>query len=190
MVKTFAVIALFAISAEFVLLVVLHRLPTGYDPIRDAISDYGIGSFRVYFWAQLIAGATACTALAVSLSNLHPYVPRVVVVLLLANAGARYVMPAFPTDQGGIRFRTRKGSVHLALAVIAFGAVAAAATGTRGLFAHYATWQGAKALLDALGWVVLGGAIASALALMRLRLKAIFGSSRSAVGERESVSSP
>jgi Protein of unknown function (DUF998) len=175
MVDTFSVIALLAVSAQLGLLVALHGLPTKYDPIRDAISDYGVGVYRGWFWAQLVAGAAACTSVAIALAGLHPYAPTVVVVLLFANAAARLLMPAFPTDQSGNRFETVKGTIHMVLAVVAFAAVAAAATGLGGLFSHYRAWHSAKSLLVTVGWVVLAGAIACALGLVGPRLKPIFG---------------
>jgi hypothetical protein len=61
------------------------------------------------------------------------------------------------------------------LAIVAFGAVAAAATGLGGLFSHYPAWHSAKSLLVPLGWVVLAGAVACALGLVNPRLKPIFG---------------
>jgi hypothetical protein len=175
MVSTFGVIAILAVSVQVLILVVLHALPTGYHPVRDAISDYGVGRYRGYFWAQLVAGALACAFVAFALADLHPYAPTVVVVLLLANAAARLLMPAFPTDQSGNRFKSVKGTVHMLLAIVAFGAVAAAATGLGGLFSHYPPWHEAKGLLVALGWAVLAGAVATALALIGPRLKRVFG---------------
>jgi hypothetical protein len=175
MVDTFGVIALAAVSAQLALLVALHVLPTKYDPVRDAISDYGVGDYRGWFWAQLVAGALACSSVAIALSGLRPYVPTLVVELLLANAAARLLMPAFPTDQSGSRFETVKGTIHMVLAVVAFAAVAAAATGLGGLFSHYTAWRGAKSVLVTLGWVVLAGAVGCALGLVGPRLKKIFG---------------
>ncbi len=91
MVRAFGVIALLAVSVQLVLLVTLHALPTGYNPVRDAISDYGVGRYRAYFWAQLIAGGTACIGVALALAELHPYVPTFVVVMLFLNAVARAI---------------------------------------------------------------------------------------------------
>ena len=175
MVSAFGVIAIVAVSVQVVILVALHALPTGYHPVRDAISDYGVGRYRGYFWAQLVAGALACAFVAFALADLHPYAPTVVVALLLANTVARLLMPAFSTDQSGNRFGSAKGTVHMLLAFVAFGAVAAAATGLGGLFTHYPAWHGAKGLLVVLGWVVLTGAVATALALLGPRLKRVFG---------------
>jgi hypothetical protein len=163
------------VSAQAIILFTLHLLPTGYNPVRDAISDYGVGRYRGYFWAQLVSGALACTGLAVALAELHPFVPTFVVTALLVNAVARFLMPAFPTDQSGGRFKTFKGTVHMVLAFVAFGAVAAAATGMGGLFSHYPQWHGIKSVIVTLGWIVLVGAVATALALVGPRLKRIFG---------------
>src|ERR1700691_4559256 len=155
MVSAFSVLAVIAATAQLGILVTLHVLPTKYDPVHDAISDYGVGDYRRYFWAQLAAGALACICVAVALTGLHPYAPALVVVLLLANATARLLMPAFPTDQSGNRFETVKGTIHMLLAVIAFGAVAAAPTGLGGPFSHYPVWHSAKSILVTVGWVVL-----------------------------------
>jgi len=174
-VSAFSVIALIAVTAQLSILVALHVLPTKYDPVHDAISDYGVGDYRRYFWAQLVAGALACVSVAVALTGLHPYVPTLAVVLLLANAAARLLMPAFPTDQSGNRFETVRGTIHMVLAVVAFAAVAAAATGLGGLFSHDPAWQSTKGLLVTIGWVVLAGAIACALGLVGPRLKSVFG---------------
>jgi hypothetical protein len=175
MVSAFGLLALIAVTAQLSILVALHVLPTKYDPVHDAISDYGVGDYRNYFWAQLVAGALACTSVAVALTGLNPYVPTVVVVLLLANAATRLLMPFFPTDQSGNRFETGKGTIHMVLAVVAFGAVAAAATSLSGLFSHYSVFHSAEGFLVTIGWVVLAGAIACALGLVGPRLKPIFG---------------
>jgi hypothetical protein len=175
MVKTFSVIAILAVSVQVVVLATLHVLPTGYDPVRDAISDYGVGRYRGYFWAQLVAGGVACIGVALAMAGLPRYVPTFVIAMLLANAAARFAMPAFPTDQSGNRFETVRGTVHMALAFVAFGAVAAAATSLSGLLSHYPEWNSAKGLVVTLGWVVLAGAVACAFALVGPRLKLIFG---------------
>jgi hypothetical protein len=170
-----SVIALLAVSVQLVVLALLHVLPTGYNPVRDAISDYGVGRYRAYFAAQLFAGALARAGVALALAQLHPYVPTFVVGALLVNAAARVVMPAFPTDQSGGRFKTVKGTIHMILAIVAFAAVAAAATGLSGLLSHYHDWHSIRTLIETLGWIVLVGAVATAVALVGPQLKKIFG---------------
>jgi hypothetical protein len=41
------IIAALATAVQAVALIVLHVLPTGYDPGRDAVSDYGVGPARL-----------------------------------------------------------------------------------------------------------------------------------------------
>jgi hypothetical protein len=73
-------------------LIVLHLLPTGYDPRLDAVSDYGIGSYRGWFWARALAGAVACLALAVALADAKPSMPTVAIVLLVIAGLARFLI--------------------------------------------------------------------------------------------------
>jgi hypothetical protein len=75
MVSAFGVLAVLAVSFQVVILASLRASPTGYHPVRDAISDYGVGRYRGYFWAQLTAGALACAFVAFALADLHPYAP-------------------------------------------------------------------------------------------------------------------
>lgn len=53
----------------------LHLLPTAYNPVRDAASDYGVGRYRGWFWMQAAAGGVGCLALGIALAQLHPFIP-------------------------------------------------------------------------------------------------------------------
>jgi hypothetical protein len=61
-VETLSIIAALFAAVETAALIVLHVLPTGYDPIRDAVSDYGVGPYRPWFWLQAVAGGLAWLA--------------------------------------------------------------------------------------------------------------------------------
>ena len=50
MIKAFSIIAALATAVQAVALIMLHLLPTGYNPVRDAVSDYGVGRYRGWFW--------------------------------------------------------------------------------------------------------------------------------------------
>ena len=50
-------------------IVVLHVLPTGYNPVRNAVSDYGVGPYRRWYHAQRV---TLC-------EQQHPARQRIVV---------------------------------------------------------------------------------------------------------------
>jgi hypothetical protein len=41
--EAFGIVAALATTVQAVALIVLHLLPTGYNPVRDAVSDYGVG---------------------------------------------------------------------------------------------------------------------------------------------------
>jgi hypothetical protein len=170
-----AIIAALATAVQAVALIVLHVLPTGYDPIRDAVSDYGVGPYRGWFWLQAVAGGVGCLALAIGLAQLHPFTPAQVVVALIVTAAARALIPFFATDQGESRFQTRHGIVHMILAVIAFGGLVWAATGLWSTLSHYPAWDGAESPLTIIPWIMLGSVIAVVLAIRGPRLKPFFG---------------
>jgi pimeloyl-ACP methyl ester carboxylesterase len=44
--RAFSVAAALATAVQAVALIMLHLLPTGYHPVRDAVSDYGVGRYR------------------------------------------------------------------------------------------------------------------------------------------------
>jgi Protein of unknown function (DUF998) len=73
--------------------VTLDLLPTGYNPVRDAVSDYGVGRHRGWFWLQAVAGGLGCLTLGIALAQLHPFTPTQVAVALIVTAGARYLSP-------------------------------------------------------------------------------------------------
>jgi hypothetical membrane protein len=54
--------------------VTLHVLPTGYDLVHNAVSDYGAGQYAPLFRVSLWAGSVAVLALAIGLA-LDPGAP-------------------------------------------------------------------------------------------------------------------
>ena len=175
MLELLSVIAAVATAVQIVVLIVLHRLPTGYNPVRDALSDYGVGQYRAVFWAQVVAGAVARLALAIALTRSHPSTPALVVVMLLVAAAAFFLMPWFATDQGGGRFQTRTGTIHMVLAISAFTAVTVAASSLAGAVRHAPAWHGVANLLVILSWGLTATAIAVGLAVLIPRLRPVFG---------------
>jgi hypothetical protein len=176
MVESLSIVAAIAVAVQTVALVTLHVLPTGYNPVRNAVSDYGVGPFRGWFWAQAVAGGVAGLALAIALADSHPSKPTLVVVLLLVSAGARFLIPAFATDQDGSRFQTSAGTIHMILAIVIFAALTIAASELSGTLEHEPAWHHVKGVLAVLPWVMTGSAIGIVLALRGPRLKMIFGS--------------
>jgi hypothetical protein len=46
MVQTLSIVAAVAVGVQTAALVILHLPPTGYNPVRDTVSDYGVGRYR------------------------------------------------------------------------------------------------------------------------------------------------
>ncbi len=145
-------------------LVYLHLLPTGYRPLHDAVSDYGVGRYKVWYRVQASALGTAGLLLAVGLWRGVDPAPTKTVVLLVAFGLARIAIPWFPTDLRDEE-RTRDGRVHLRLAGVAFLAVALAGPTFHRAVSHNPSWASIAHLLGALGWAVTATSIATALAL-------------------------
>jgi hypothetical protein len=175
LVEALAVLAAILAAVQVLALILLHLLPTGYDPIRDAVSDYGVGPERRWFWVQVVAGGLACLFLAIALAQLHPFTPTQAIAALIVTAAARLPIPFFATDQGGNRFQTTHGIVHMILAVLAFGGLVWAATSLWSTLSHYPAWHGAESVLTIVPWVMLGCVIAVVLAIRGPNLKPFFG---------------
>jgi len=175
MVETFSIVTIVAIAVQTIALIALHVLPTGYDPKADAVSDYGIGQYRGWFWAQALAGAVGCFALAVALGDAKPSMPTEAIVLLVVAGLARLFIPVFPTDQNGSRFQTAAGTIHMILAIVIFAAIIVAASKLGSTLEHRPAWHGVKGWLTALPWVMIGGAVGTLVALRAPRLKRIVG---------------
>jgi hypothetical protein len=174
-VEILSITAAVAATVQAGALVTLHVLPTGYDPVRDAVSDYGVGQYRSWFWVQVVAGGIGCLALAAGLDRLHPFTPTLVVVMLVVTAVSRFAIPFFATDQGGNRFATVPGTTHMVLAVLSFGGLTVAATSLWSTLHRYGIWHRYESLLTIIPWVMLGSVIALTVALRAPRLKRHFG---------------
>jgi hypothetical protein len=64
--KAFSIVAALATAIQAVALITLHLLPTGFNPVRDAVSDYGAGRYRGWFWLQAVAGGLGCLTLVIT----------------------------------------------------------------------------------------------------------------------------
>lgn len=99
-------------------LVLLHLLPTGLSPLRNAVSQYGISRYRAGYRVQTLAYAVAGAGAAIGVATL-PGPAWPVVALCATFAVTRAVISWFPMDVPGTT-RTRTGGRHGALAVAAF----------------------------------------------------------------------
>ena len=145
-------------------IVSLHFLPTGYDPIRNAVSDYGVGRYRIWHRVAVVSLAAAGFATAFASSGTIKPEPASVVAFLCVFGTARILIPLFPTDIEG-QPRTRTGRVHWVLAITAFASLATAAGFFKG-----------TGLDDVVGWLVVITAVFMILVLCAPRLRGrIFG---------------
>lgn len=116
-----ALVSLAAILAYLTILAALHVLPSGYDPIRHAVSDYAIGThghlFRIGLWVSSLGVLALALALITGIGS-PPLETRDLVLLMLVPV-ARVGMTLFPTDLEGDPF-TPAGIAHYVLAILAF----------------------------------------------------------------------
>ena len=175
MTATAGVIALLALAAVVASLGYLHLEPTGLSPVRDAVSQYGITTFRAAYRVATIAFAVAGLALAAGIDRSVAGHGRVVVVLLLlVFAIARAVISWFPMDAPGAA-RTSTGHTHGLLAIAAFGSATIAAFRLAGVLSSQGTWHSLAPVSLALGCAMLACLVAMALARSVPAVRARFG---------------
>lgn len=167
-----AVIALVGVAAAVVSLVILHIVPTGFGPVRDAVSAYGISRYRLFYRAQTIATAVAAAALAIALpSRIETHAVRAVIFLVIL-AVVRAGIGWFPMDDpaGG---RSSTGRVHNLLAFAAFAAASVGGFMVAIAFSSDPALAPFAAVSQGLGWEM---SVASALTIVSaIAMRAIFG---------------
>jgi hypothetical protein len=140
----------FGLAVGLAALAVLHFLPTGLSPVRNAVSQYGISRYRDGYRVQTLGYALAGLGAALGLAQL-PGPVGLVVLLCLVFAAARAAISWFPMDAPGGQ-RTATGSWHGVLAIVAFGAVGLAAASLANLLRHD---QIHPAVASASNWLAL-----------------------------------
>lgn len=168
-------ISVVATLAYLVVFAALHWLPTGYSPVRHAVSDYGVGRYAGLFSAGLYASSIGVLALAFALMRgigAPPLAVRDLVYLLLIPL-ARTGMALKATNLEGERL-DRSGMLHYLFAVAAFTFTYLAISGTTSFLraSDPTVW-----LRSPLGWI--GWVIAPELALVVITmfrpLRRVFG---------------
>jgi hypothetical protein len=157
MTAALGVLAAVATLACIVFLVGAHVLPTGYDPVRDPVSDYGVGRHTGWYAGATTSIGIAALVLAGALAREDA--PWHVVALLVVFALARFALAAFPADLEGER-PSRPGAIHLLLAGIAFAAICWAMCAYAPDRAGWLPW---------LGYLATAAAVTAFLSLRRLR---------------------
>jgi len=154
---TAALVGLICVAASGVILITLHFLPTGLNPVRYAVSDYGWTSYQLGYRTMVVLQGAGAILIAVGLGQ---QTDASSLGWLYVYGVVRLLVSGFMTDREpeGLRSLTRTGRIHMLLAGTAFASIAAAAS--------HLDWTGKPGVLGPLGWVVTATAIATGTALV------------------------
>jgi hypothetical protein len=125
MTATLALVALILVLAAALVLIRLHTLPTGLDPKRDAVSDYGTTSFHLYYRVMVVLLGAGAASLALALHRTGD-VRMSGLIWLWIFAISRILIAGFMTVHPG-RKVTVEAQIHWLLAAAAFTSIAFAA---------------------------------------------------------------
>jgi hypothetical protein len=171
----FAGISFLASASYLALLIIFHFLPTGYNPISQPVSNYGVGKyaylFRIYLWASVIAAIAFACALAVSGSL---PISQWIFTLLILLAVSRLGISLFPTDIQG-RPHTRNGVLHYIFAILTFAFVYMTIWALTPILIAVAPWQSLSGVLTVLKGIVFYSLIVFIIVLIVPPLKRIVG---------------
>jgi hypothetical protein len=159
----FATLAIACFAAATAVLVGLHVLPSGLDPIRDAVSDYGTTPYHRGYRAMVVLLGAGAILLAIALAeetDAHD------VFWLWIYGASRVAIAGFMTDRDPPPFTT-EGRIHWLLAAAAFTAIAFAATSIG--------WSGDPGALEPFGYAVAATAVGTLVTRVVVPLRAVFG---------------
>ncbi|AEV82960.1 hypothetical protein ACWT_1941 [Actinoplanes sp. SE50] len=116
-----ALIAVILLLTYFAILVALHVRDTRHHPLRDAVSDYGVGPTAGRFRIAVIANSLGILAMTGALADelgLLGFTHSDYVILLLIPI-TRLALAFFPAGMDSTR-TTWTGRIHLILAILSF----------------------------------------------------------------------
>lgn len=158
--RILSLVSLAGLSCFGLSVLFLHLAPTGYDPIRQAVSDYAVGPFGVFMAIGFFGGGVGVAALGVALllaaSPSRAF--NVGTALVLVAGISLFLVGLFPTDLEGSA-TTFHGMVHSVLSQVVFS------LGPIGMllisFCYGKRWFGVSILI----YAVTGAFLAANLAL-------------------------
>ncbi len=152
-----ALLGLICVAASAVILVALHFVPTGLDPIRYAVSDYGWTSYHLGYRTMVVLQGLGAILIAAGLGQETDVSS---LGWLYVYGVVRLLISGFMTDRepAGLRSLSWPGRIHMLLAGTAFASIAVAAS--------HVDWAGKPDYLGPLGWLVTATAIATGTALV------------------------
>ena len=161
---TSALLGLICVATSGIILVALHFLPTGLNPIRYAVSDYGWTQYHVGYRTMVVLQGVGAILIAVGLGQETDVQS---LGWLYVYGVVRLLVSGFMTDREpeNLRSLTRTGRIHMLLAATAFVSIAVAAS--------HLDWTGKPAILGPLGWLVSATAIATGLAIVAPRIRRV-----------------
>jgi hypothetical protein len=168
-----AALAAASFAAGTVALVWVNVLRTGHRPAVDAVSDYGVGGYRLFYRVTVISLGLGALLLLVGLAR-GTDVPSGGLIWLGVYGVTRIAIAFFPTDLEG-KPVTAIGRVHLVLAAAAFTAIAFAAADLTPSLADQPGWDGVSGLLSALRSVVIVTAVGTLLTRVVVAARPVFG---------------
>lgn len=144
-------------------LVIVHFLPTGVNPISEAVSDYGVGKYKNFYRLIVFWLGSSGLLLAITFAKALFPKPTMTILALLLFAAVRWVITIFPTDLPDAE-ETDVGKAHVTLAKLAFGSIAVAAAFLPSQIHEDPLWQKYNVLMWALAGAIAATAVATALA--------------------------
>jgi len=170
-----AVLSFLSYLGESGVLVWLHAKPTGYSPIRHAVSDYGVGKTRRLFTTYLgLAGLGGILlAAALMLGPEARAVPQRAILFLLLLACMRIGVSLFPTDLEG-KPLTRTGVLHYFFAIISIGCTYTIMAELTPFFQTLSDWNTVAGVLNVLLIIATAALVALVITLWK-PLRNIFG---------------
>jgi hypothetical protein len=119
-------IAAVSTATAGLLVIGLHVLSTGVDPVRDGVSGYALGRWVRLYQVQAISSGVAAALVVLGCGALGVG-PLAGLVALGVYAAARFAIVGYPTDPPGTVVLSATGRTHALLAAAAFLSLAVAA---------------------------------------------------------------
>ncbi len=151
------------------MLVLLHLLPTSYNPLRDPVSNYGVGPYRAGYRLMASLQGLAGLLMAYVLANEFTPTPLLPVIMLLVFGVARLAIAWFPTDLAGQK-QTNVGKIHTVLAIIFFTSITTALISFNVGVTHEAGWTEYSNVFAILNWIAI---VATLLIILSARIKKV-----------------
>ncbi|WOC11372.1 DUF998 domain-containing protein [Gordonia sp. MP11Mi] len=170
-ITTLAVASVALCVARLLLFAALHAVPSPYNAVEHAVSDYAVGPTRRLSAAMTTVTAASWLTLAgAAYGRLDGWPERTQIVVLLVILAAIFVaLPFAPTDVEGQPV-TPIGRLHYVLA-IAWFAISYSLTGDLSQWMNDAVGGPLAATGRVLHWVALGSLIALIVALIAPKLR-------------------